>query len=73
MPMVRWPVLVALLVSLGICGFFEVRGRQKYAETQQQIAMRKADTVMVFGHEPGQWGETPVLTDARDWACADCR
>jgi len=29
------------------------------------LAMREADTVMVFGHDPAQWGEVPVLPAAR--------
>jgi N-acyl homoserine lactone hydrolase len=29
------------------------------------LAMREPETVMVFGHDPGQWGETPVLPTAR--------
>lgn len=29
------------------------------------LALRGADTVMVFGHDPGQWGETPVLPSVR--------
>jgi glyoxylase-like metal-dependent hydrolase (beta-lactamase superfamily II) len=29
------------------------------------LAMREADTVMVFGHDPAQWGETAVLPNAR--------
>ncbi len=39
----RWPVLIALLLSLAFCGFFELRARQKYAATQQQIALRQAE------------------------------
>jgi len=30
------------------------------------LALREADTVMVFGHDPGQWGETPVLPATRN-------
>lgn len=29
------------------------------------LAMREPDTVMVFGHDPGQWGESPVLPASR--------
>jgi hypothetical protein len=29
------------------------------------LAMRDADTVMVFGHDPAQWGERPVLPALR--------
>ena len=29
------------------------------------LALRDADTVMVFGHDPGQWGERPVLPATR--------
>ena len=29
------------------------------------LAMREGETVMVFGHDPGQWGETPVLPSVR--------
>ena len=43
MTMVRWPVLLALLVSLGICGAAELRSRQKFAETRHEIAMREAE------------------------------
>ena len=41
--MSRWPVLIALLISLGLCGFLELRARQKYSATQQQIALRQAE------------------------------
>ena len=29
------------------------------------LAMRDTDTVMVWGHDPAQWGEEPVLPSAR--------
>jgi glyoxylase-like metal-dependent hydrolase (beta-lactamase superfamily II) len=29
------------------------------------LALGGPETVMVFGHDPGQWGETPVLPSAR--------
>lgn len=29
------------------------------------LAMRAPETVMVFGHDPAQWGETPVLSATR--------
>lgn len=29
------------------------------------LAMRARETVMVFGHDPDQWGETPILPAAR--------
>ena len=29
------------------------------------LAMREPETVMVFGHDPGQWGEAAVLPHAR--------
>jgi glyoxylase-like metal-dependent hydrolase (beta-lactamase superfamily II) len=29
------------------------------------LAMREADTVMVWGHDRGQWGEAPVLPASR--------
>jgi len=29
------------------------------------LAMREAETVMVFGHDPEQWGATPILPTAR--------
>jgi len=29
------------------------------------LALREPKTVMVFGHDPAQWGETPVLPGAR--------
>lgn len=29
------------------------------------LALRSADTVMVFGHDPAQWGPSPVLPAAR--------
>jgi glyoxylase-like metal-dependent hydrolase (beta-lactamase superfamily II) len=29
------------------------------------LAMREADTVMVFGHDPAQWSDTPVLSATR--------
>ncbi|MFN3583181.1 N-acyl homoserine lactonase family protein [Phenylobacterium sp.] len=29
------------------------------------LAMREEGTVMVFGHDPGQWGERPVLPSVR--------
>lgn len=31
----------------------------------QLLSLRDADTVMVFGHDPAQWGETPVLPAGR--------
>lgn len=30
------------------------------------LALRRPETVMVFGHDPGQWGETPVLPALRN-------
>lgn len=30
------------------------------------LALREPGTVMVFGHDPDQWGETPVLPGARN-------
>jgi hypothetical protein len=30
------------------------------------LSLRGPDTVMVFGHDPAQWGETPVLPGARN-------
>jgi hypothetical protein len=29
------------------------------------LARREAGTVMVYGHDPDQWGERPVLPAAR--------
>jgi hypothetical protein len=29
------------------------------------LALREPRTVMVFGHDPGQWGETAVLPGSR--------
>jgi hypothetical protein len=29
------------------------------------LALRAPETVMVFGHDPAQWGEKPVLPGAR--------
>ncbi|MGH6911697.1 MAG: MBL fold metallo-hydrolase, partial [Phenylobacterium sp.] len=29
------------------------------------LALREPETVMVFGHDPAQWGETPVLRALR--------
>jgi len=39
----RWSFVAALLVSLGVCGYAEYRAQEKYAETQRQIAARKAE------------------------------
>ncbi len=41
--MVRWLVVAALIVSLGICAISEVRARQKYALTQHLIARRQGE------------------------------
>jgi glyoxylase-like metal-dependent hydrolase (beta-lactamase superfamily II) len=30
------------------------------------LAMRDAETVLIFGHDPDQWGDMPVLPGARD-------
>jgi N-acyl homoserine lactone hydrolase len=30
------------------------------------LALREAQTVMVFGHDPAQWGDKPVLPSARN-------
>jgi glyoxylase-like metal-dependent hydrolase (beta-lactamase superfamily II) len=35
------------------------------ASLDRLLAMRDAETVMVFGHDPAQWGEAPVLPSAR--------
>lgn len=43
MVMVRLPVVLALIVSLGVCGVSEMRARQKYAQTQHQIELRNAE------------------------------
>ncbi|HXA37666.1 MAG TPA: N-acyl homoserine lactonase family protein [Phenylobacterium sp.] len=35
------------------------------ASLDRLLALREAQTVMVFGHDPGQWGEAPILPAAR--------
>jgi glyoxylase-like metal-dependent hydrolase (beta-lactamase superfamily II) len=30
------------------------------------LALRGPETVMVFGHDPSQWGERPVLPSTRE-------
>lgn len=35
--------------------------RAMNASLDALLALREPGTVMVFGHDPGQWGETPVL------------
>ena len=29
------------------------------------LALREPETVMVWGHDPAQWGDAPVLPSAR--------
>jgi hypothetical protein len=35
------------------------------ASFDRLLGLCEAKTVMVFGHDPGQWGETPILPPAR--------
>jgi glyoxylase-like metal-dependent hydrolase (beta-lactamase superfamily II) len=36
------------------------------ASLDRLLAMRAPDTVMVYGHDPAQWGQAPVLPSLRD-------
>lgn len=54
------------------CGVVESRRFPAHADhatmnrsLDRLLAMRDADTVMVFGHDPDQWGETPLLPAVR--------
>jgi glyoxylase-like metal-dependent hydrolase (beta-lactamase superfamily II) len=35
------------------------------ASLDRLLAMRGPDTKLIFGHDPGQWGEAALLPDAR--------
>jgi glyoxylase-like metal-dependent hydrolase (beta-lactamase superfamily II) len=55
------------------CGVVETRSFPEFSDQaamnhslDRLLALREADTVMVFGHDPAQWGETPVLPGARN-------
>lgn len=55
------------------CGVVESRSFPEYSDHVAMnraldglLARREADTVMVFGHDPDQWGDKPVLPNARD-------
>lgn len=54
------------------CQVVETRNFPDYSDAEAMnrsldalLAMRGPETVMVFGHDPGQWGETPVLPAGR--------
>jgi glyoxylase-like metal-dependent hydrolase (beta-lactamase superfamily II) len=54
------------------CGVVETRSFPDFSDhvamnrsLDALLAMRAADTVMVFGHDPDQWGETPILPASR--------
>jgi N-acyl homoserine lactone hydrolase len=54
------------------CEVVETRAFPEYsdhaamnASLDSLLAMRAPDTVMVFGHDPAQWGERPVLPSMR--------
>lgn len=54
------------------CEVVETRAFPEYsdhaamnASLDSLLAMRAPDTVMVFGHDPAQWGERPVLSSVR--------
>ena len=55
------------------CGVVESRWFPEHADQPAMnrsldalLALREPDTVMVWGHDPAQWGERPVLPTARD-------
>lgn len=55
------------------CGVVESRWFPEHADQPAMnraldalLALREPDTVMVWGHDPTQWGERPVLPTSRD-------
>jgi glyoxylase-like metal-dependent hydrolase (beta-lactamase superfamily II) len=55
------------------CGIVESRRFPDYSDAATMnrsldalLALRDADTVMVWGHDPAQWGASPVLPSTRD-------
>lgn len=54
------------------CGVVKTRNFPPYSDQAAMnrsldalLALREPDTVMVFGHDPAQWGEAPVLPSTR--------
>jgi len=54
------------------CGVVETRKFPEFSDAAAMnrsldalLALRRPETVMVFGHDPDQWGETPVLPAVR--------
>ena len=54
------------------CGVVESRIFPEFADHAAMnrsldalLALRDPDTVMIYGHDPGQWGENAVLSGAR--------
>jgi glyoxylase-like metal-dependent hydrolase (beta-lactamase superfamily II) len=55
------------------CGVVETRAFPEFSDhvamnrsLDALLALRSPDTVMVFGHDPDQWGDDPVLPTARN-------
>jgi hypothetical protein len=52
-------------VALFDCGLPETL-RDPHHALDALLAMRDPETVLVFGHDPEQWGKAPVLPATRD-------